>query len=93
MNNELLPVITIGLNLNNERFEYSMKELSALAFANNMQVVEELVQKLDHPDSATYFGKGKVELLKETATAHNVNTVVVNDELSPSQLRNLEKKD
>ncbi|KRM68227.1 GTP-binding protein [Apilactobacillus ozensis DSM 23829 = JCM 17196] len=92
MNNELLPVITIGLNLNNERFEYSMKELSALAFANNMQVVEELVQKLDHPDSATYFGKGKVELLKETATAHNVNTVVVNDELSPSQLRNLEKK-
>ncbi|MCL0318739.1 GTPase HflX [Apilactobacillus xinyiensis] len=92
MNKELLPVITIGLNLNDERFEYSMKELSALALANNMHVVQELVQKLDHPDSATYFGKGKVELLKETAAANDVNTVVVNDELSPSQLRNLEKK-
>ncbi|GAA6112715.1 GTPase HflX [Apilactobacillus apinorum] len=91
MDTENLKVIIIGLNLDNEQFEYSMTELAALAEANNLDVVDRLVQKLDHPDRATYFGKGKVEELRLSVLEHDADMVIVNDELSPSQIRNLEK--
>ncbi|GLB46575.1 GTPase HflX [Philodulcilactobacillus myokoensis] len=85
-------VIVIGLNLkNNPRFNYSMEELTNLVTANNMEVVRTLVQKLDHPDAGTYFGKGKVTELGQLAHAYQINTIVANDELSPSQIRNLSK--
>ncbi|MSE20769.1 GTPase HflX, partial [Lactobacillus parabuchneri] len=61
----LTPVVTIGLNRNASSFDYSMTELNNLAEANNMKVVETLVQKLDRPDPATYFGKGKIEELTQ----------------------------
>ncbi|MBW1605280.1 GTPase HflX [Lactobacillus sp. Sy-1] len=94
MNEEktLTPVITIGLNIKDQHFDYSMAELNNLAVANNMQVVESLVQKTDHKDAATYFGKGKVAELAAALADDGVETVVVNDELSPSQIRNLEKQ-
>lgn len=91
MDTENLKAIIIGLNLDNEQFEYSMTELAALAEANNLDVVDRLVQKLDHPDRATYFGKGKVEELRLSVLDHDADMVIVNDELSPSQIRNLEK--
>ena len=87
----LTPVVTIGLNRNTSSFEYSMTELNNLAEANNMKVVETLVQKLDRPDPATYFGKGKIEELTQVVIDDGVDTIVVNDELSPSQIRNIEK--
>ncbi|MCK8612180.1 GTPase HflX [Apilactobacillus kunkeei] len=92
MDTEQQTAVIIGLNLDNEQFEYSMTELAALAEANNLEVVAHLVQKLDHPDKATYFGKGKVEELKMTVLDKDADMVIVNDELSPSQIRNLEKQ-
>lgn len=92
MDTEQQTAVIIGLNLDNEQFEYSMTELKALAEANNLKVVAHLVQKLDHPDKATYFGKGKVEELKMTVLDKGADMVIVNDELSPSQIRNLEKQ-
>lgn len=92
MDTEQQTAVIIGLNLDNEQFEYSMTELAALAEANNLEVVARLVQKLDHPDKATYFGKGKVEELKITVLDKDADMVIVNDELSPSQIRNLEKQ-
>ncbi|WP_105956425.1 GTPase HflX [Apilactobacillus quenuiae] len=92
MDKKQTTAITIGLNLDNEEFDYSMDELTALANANNIEVTTTLVQKLDHPDSATYFGKGKVEELATDIIDYNADMIIVNDELSPSQLRNLEKK-
>ncbi len=92
MDTEQQTAIIIGLNLDNEQFEYSMTELASLAEANNLEVVARLVQKLDHPDKATYFGKGKVEELKMTVLDKDADMVIVNDELSPSQIRNLEKQ-
>ncbi|MHA8110148.1 GTPase HflX [Lactobacillaceae bacterium Melli_B4] len=90
--NETTPVVTIGLNIQDKHFDYSMAELNNLATANNMHVVESMVQKTDHKDAATYFGKGKVQELATVLTDDGINTVVVNDELSPSQIRNLEKQ-
>ena len=60
MDTEQQTAVIIGLNLDNEQFEYSMTELAALAEANNLEVVARLVKKLDHTDKATYLGKGKV---------------------------------
>lgn len=87
----LTPVVTIGLNQHPNSFNYSMTELNNLAEANNMKVVETLVQKLDRPDPATYFGKGKIEELGQVVIDDGVDTIVANDELSPSQIRNIEK--
>ncbi|WP_424580133.1 GTPase HflX [Apilactobacillus kunkeei] len=92
LDTEQQTAVIIGLNLDNEQFEYSMTELAALAEANNLEVVARLVQKLDHPDKATYFGKGKVEELKMTVLDKDADMIIVNDELSPSQIRNLEKQ-
>ncbi|MCI2018803.1 MAG: GTPase HflX [Lentilactobacillus buchneri] len=87
----LTPVVTIGLNQHPNSFDYSMTELNNLAEANNMEVVETLIQKLDRPDPATYFGKGKIEELTQVVIDDGVDTIVANDELSPSQIRNIEK--
>lgn len=89
--NNLTPVITIALDLNSPHFAYAVEELNNLVEANNMEVVETMTQKLDRPDAATYFGKGKIEELKELVVETGVDTVVANDELSPSQIRNIEK--
>ena len=56
-----------------------------------MTPVETFTQKLERPNPATYFGKGKVEELAEAAKTYDVDMIVANDELSPSQIRNLEK--
>lgn len=87
----LTPVVTIGLNQHPNSFDYAMTELNNLVQANNMDVVETLVQKLDKPDPATYFGKGKIEELTQVVIDDGVKTIVANDELSPSQIRNIEK--
>ncbi|WP_395317681.1 GTPase HflX [Fructilactobacillus frigidiflavus] len=86
------PVITIGLNVNNQQFDYSMEELKNLVMANNMENIETVTQKLDHPDSRAYFGKGKIELLAQLVTTTGAQVIVANDELSPSQIRNIENE-
>ena len=64
--------------------------LAELAQANHMEVVQRVDQVIDRPNPATYFGKGKVAEIAELAAANDVTTIITNDELSPSQLRNLE---
>ncbi|AKP65173.1 GTPase [Levilactobacillus koreensis JCM 16448] len=84
------PVITIGLNAGQATFNYSMTELKNLVEANNMTVVEEIQQALAKPQPGTYFGTGKVEELATIVADDGVDIIVVNDELTPSQIRNLE---
>ncbi|KRN75399.1 hypothetical protein IV73_GL000564 [Weissella kandleri] len=85
-----VPVLLVGLDQGVSQFDYQMEELANLAQANQMQVVGTLTQKLDRPVAATYFGKGKVDELRVAVEANEAEMVVVNDELSPSQIRNLE---
>lgn len=84
------PVITVGLNSGQATFDYAMTELTALVEANHMTVVEQVQQSLTRPNPGTYFGTGKVEELATIAADDGVDTIVVNDELTPSQIRNLE---
>ncbi|KRM78013.1 GTPase HflX [Secundilactobacillus collinoides] len=90
-NSELTPVINIGLNTGRANFNYGMAELAALSTANNMNVVERIDQSLPKPIAATYFGTGKVEELRDIVVETGAEIVVANDELTPSQIRNLEK--
>ncbi|WP_461225894.1 GTPase HflX [Lacticaseibacillus suihuaensis] len=84
-------VITTGISRGQENFDYTMQELAELARANNYNVVGESRQNLDRSTAGFYFGTGKVEEIAELARALDATTILVNDELSPSQLRNIEK--
>ncbi|HRJ29883.1 MAG TPA: GTPase HflX [Cyclobacteriaceae bacterium] len=68
-----------------------LDELEFLAETAGIRTVERLVQNLKLPDSRTFIGKGKVEELKACIIAQKIDTVIFDDDLSPSQLRNLEK--
>jgi GTP-binding protein HflX len=76
----------------NNQFENAMEELRNLAIACELEVVGVLEQNLRSPHPAYYIGTGKVSELKETAQMNEVEVLIFNNELSPSQLRNLEKK-
>ncbi|KAL4566387.1 hypothetical protein LXL04_030502 [Taraxacum kok-saghyz] len=71
--------------------EESLKELAQLADTAGLMVVDSTYQKLSTPNSRTYIGSGKVSEIKTAINAHGVETVIFDDELSPGQLRNLEK--
>ena len=80
-----------GANLNDPNFDYYMTELKELAEANNMEVVGQASQKADKITAGTYFGLGKVNQIKAAAHGLKAKTLIINDELTPTQIRNLEK--
>jgi GTPase len=71
--------------------EDSLDELALLAHTAGAEVVGRTIQRLDSPNSATYIGKGKVEEVIAERETTDYSMVVFDDELSPSQQRNLEK--
>ncbi len=73
-------------------FQYSMEELASLTKTANGQVLSQLTQKRERADNATYIGRGKVEELKALVEEFEAKLVIFNDELSPSQVRNLASK-
>ncbi|MBQ6956780.1 MAG: GTPase HflX [Bacteroidales bacterium] len=74
-----------------ERTEECLDELAFLLETAGGECVKRVIQKLDHPDSRTYVGSGKLEEVIEYKNALDVDFLVFDDELSPAQLRNLEK--
>ena len=74
-----------------ERTEECLKELAFLLETAGGIPVKTVIQKLDRPDSRTYIGSGKLEEVVEYKNALDADFVVFDDELSPAQLRNLEK--
>ncbi|MBR5784076.1 MAG: GTPase HflX, partial [Bacteroidales bacterium] len=79
-------------NMTMERTEEYLSELAFLLDTAGGETVKTFIQKLDHPDKRTYVGKGKLEEVKECVEAENIDLVVIDDELTPSQLRNLERE-
>ncbi|MBW4084768.1 GTPase HflX [Paenibacillus sp. S150] len=83
--------VIVGVQLqNNTNFAYSMEELRNLAAACELQVVGELSQKSSRINPPYYIGTGKIRELEALLEAHEAPVVIFNDELSPSQIRNLE---
>src|SRR6516164_1768015 len=69
----------------------SLHELRELATSAGARIIDEVVQRRERPDPATFIGKGKVEELREQVLLEGVDVVIFDDELSPGQARNLEE--
>ncbi|RMC23693.1 MULTISPECIES: GTPase HflX [unclassified Lactobacillus] len=79
-----------GVNLNDPNFDYYMTELANLAEADNMEVVGQSRQNAEKVVTGTYLGLGKINEIKEMARGLKAKILILNDELSPVQIRNLE---
>lgn len=73
-----------------EVHEY-LDELAFLAETAGAVTVKKFVQKLSHPDSRTYIGKGKLEEIRTYAEGRDINMLIFDDELSGAQITNIEK--
>lgn len=69
----------------------SLDELAQLAETAGASVTGRVKQVLQRPNPATYIGSGKVEEIAEIVQNEKINTVLFDDELSPNQIRNLER--
>ena len=87
-------VILVGVDTGEGIFdiESSLAELKDLSKTAGAQVVGSLIQKRDTPDKATYVGKGKIDELKAFIEMTDADAVICDDELSPAQIKNLEKE-
>ena len=69
-----------------------LEELEFLVETAGAETVKTFTQKLQKPDRATFVGSGKLEDIKAFITAEDIDMVVFDDELTPSQLRNIERE-
>ncbi|WP_409174241.1 GTPase HflX [Brevibacillus fortis] len=86
--------ILVGCYLDNrdeERTRLSMEELHELANTAGVEVLDVITQNRDRVDSAWYLGTGKIDEIAQRAEELDVDVIIFNDELSPSQTRNLDK--
>lgn len=90
---EKQKVLLVGVNLNDEFYFFkSMSELEELVKACQMLPIGSVVQNLKEINSAFYVGSGKLEEIKDKINELHPDLVIFNNELSPSQLKNLELK-
>lgn len=69
----------------------SLDELERLAQTDGAEVIARITQKLDAPVARSYIGSGKAQELKRMVSALDIDIVIFDDELSPSQQANLER--
>ncbi|CAN5278141.1 GTPase HflX [soil metagenome] len=69
-----------------------LDELAFLAETAGAQAVKRFTQKLQHPDSRTFVGKGKLEEIKTYVQSRHIELVIFDDELTGSQIMNIEKE-
>jgi len=73
-----------------QAYEY-LDELSFLAKTAGAEPVRNFTQKLKHPDNKTFLGKGKIEEVRLFAEEEEIKLIIFDDDLNPSQIRNIEK--
>lgn len=86
----LVGVITPRIN--EEKTKENLNELEFILLTAGGTSLKRFVQKLEYPDSRTYVGSGKLEEISEYVKAAEIDVAVFDDELTPSQLRNIEKE-
>lgn len=69
-----------------------LDELAFLAETAGATTVKRFIQKLPHPDSRTFIGKGKLQEVKEFVQKRGINVIIFDDELSGAQIGNIEKE-
>ncbi len=90
-----INAVLIGL-VNKDQSEHLvneyMDELAFLAETAGAKTIKRFTQKLPHPDSRTFIGKGKLQEIKNYIAGKNVELAIFDDELSGSQITNIEKE-
>ena len=69
-----------------------LNELSFLSQTAGIKGVKKITQALPRPNTKYFIGKGKLEFVAEYAKANEVDHLIFDDELTPSQITNIEKK-
>jgi len=95
MEKQIKLAVLVAVNAPKSRPEENEEHLDELAFlAETIGIIaiERFPQKLPNPDVRTFVGKGKLEEIKNFISSNKVRYVLFDDDLSPSQLRNLEKE-
>ncbi len=85
-------IVALGDAKHPEITDEHLDELAFLAETAGITTIRRFVQNLQNPDTRTYLGKGKLAELKNFIHEKEVNNVIFDDDLTPSQLRNLEKE-
>ena len=86
--------ILIGLitpKLSQDQVNEYLEELSFLAQTAGVKPVKRFTQKLPNPDNTTFLGKGKINEVKDYVKDENIDVVIFDDDLTPSQLKNIQK--
>ena len=94
-NHQYEKAILVGLitqNQDEEKLVEYMDELEFLALTAGAHVVKRFTQKLTQPDPKTFIGSGKAQEIRDYVKSNGIGTVIFDDELSPSQLKNLGKE-
>ena len=95
MSTEPEKAVLIGVINNNQDIRLVNDYLEELAFLVETAgaiPVKKFIQRLDSPNARTYIGSGKLEEIHQFAIQEKIDIVIFDDELSPSQMRNIEKE-
>ena len=94
--NEKPQEIAIIVGVQSQRQELPvdeyLDELEQLVYTSGAKSIKRFTQKLEHPHAKTYVGKGKMQEIAEYCKNNRVDIAIFDDELSPAQVRNLEKE-
>lgn len=82
--------VLVGIDMGLYNAQVSMDELEELARTAGAVVAAKIIQKRDKPDSATYVGSGRLEEINSFTEANDVDLLIFDGELTPSQQRNIE---
>ena len=90
---KLERAVLVGLSIgrDGDLADESLEELKRLTETAGAEIVDALIQRRESPDPATFLGKGKAQEVRDVVRASGADTVIVDEELSPGQLRNLEE--
>src|SRR5690625_2940004 len=85
-------IVAVQTTETDENFNYSLEELRQLVVNTGVEVVGEVTQKREVVDNRTFIGKAKVQELKHLVDELDVSVVIFNQEVSPSQVRNIQEE-
>jgi GTP-binding protein HflX len=83
-------VAVINQNQGPEKAQEYLEELAFLAETAGILTVKRFTQRLERPDTRTFIGKGKLDEVQQFIIENEVDTIIFDDDLTPSQLRNIE---
>ncbi len=85
----LIGVIT--KEQNEKQVEEYLKELAFLTHTAGAKPIKQFIQKLEHPNPKTFIGSGKIQEIKRFINENDISLIIFDDELTATQLRNIEK--